>query len=47
MLLQCYYDPNVEPDTAKVAEELVAEYETLHPDVDIELVPNLPSGAGL
>jgi raffinose/stachyose/melibiose transport system substrate-binding protein len=42
--LQCYYDPNVEPDTARVAEELVAEYEALNPDVDIELVPNQPSG---
>ena len=44
VLLQCYYDPNVNPDTAKIAEELVAEYEAAHPDVDIELVPNLPSG---
>jgi ABC-type glycerol-3-phosphate transport system substrate-binding protein len=44
VLLQCYFDPNVEPETAAVAEELVAEYEALRPDVDIELVPNLPSG---
>lgn len=42
--LQCYFDPNVEPDTAKIAEQLVADYEALHPDVDIELVPNQPSG---
>lgn len=44
VFLQCYYDPNVEPDTAKVAEELVKEYMAQHPDVTIELVPNLPSG---
>jgi ABC-type glycerol-3-phosphate transport system substrate-binding protein len=44
VLLQCYFDPNVEPETAAVAEELVAEYEALRPDVDIELVANLPSG---
>jgi len=45
--LQCYYDPNVEPDTAKVTEGLVAEYESLHPDVDIELVPNQPAGTDM
>ena len=45
VLLQCYFDPNVEPETAAVAEELVAEYEALNPNVDIELVPNLPAGS--
>jgi ABC-type glycerol-3-phosphate transport system substrate-binding protein len=42
--LQCYYDPTVNPETSQIAEELVAEYEAAHPGVEIELVPNLPSG---
>lgn len=44
---QAYYDPTVDPDTAAIAEEIAAEYEALHPGVDIELVPNLPAGQDL
>lgn len=36
---QNYYNPDANPEGAAVVEALVAEYEALHPDVSVDLIP--------
>ncbi len=44
VFLQTYYNPATNAETAQISEEIASEYESLHPGVDIQLVPDLPAG---
>jgi len=44
VFLQTYYDPAVDKETAAVAESIAKDYESQHPGVKINLIPNLPAG---
>jgi ABC-type glycerol-3-phosphate transport system substrate-binding protein len=46
VFLQSYYPPDTEAPIRAVAEEIVADYQALHPGVTIRLVPNLTAGVG-
>lgn len=39
-----YYSPDLYPEAAAEFEALMAEYEELHPEVTVELVPAVPTG---
>jgi ABC-type glycerol-3-phosphate transport system substrate-binding protein len=39
-----YYNPDLYPEAAAEVEALMAEYQELHPDVTVELVPQVPTG---
>jgi len=41
---QNYYNPESDPETAAVMEEIAQAYMDLHPGVTINLIPNLPAG---
>ena len=41
---QNYYNPEADPETAAVTEAMAQAYMEMHPDVTINLVPNLPGG---
>lgn len=44
--LQNIYDPTQYPETSKILEEIVDEYERLHPDIKIVLIPAEDGGGG-
>jgi len=46
VFLQAAYDPTQYPETAKTLENIVNEYEKLHPNIDIVLIPSQDAGGG-
>ena len=44
MYPQAYYDTTARPEAGQVIEQIIAEYNEMHPDLTVELVDSIASG---